>query len=144
MTDRFTRQQRSEIMARITGRDTAPERVVRSLLHGMGYRFRLHVRELPGRPDIVLPRHRKVILVHGCFWHGHNCRRGARPRSNSDFWNRKIDGNIERDKRDRKGLHSLAWKVLVVWECQIRHEEALRGRLRKFMAGNGGWNDKRP
>ena len=144
MTDRFTRQQRSEIMARIKGRDTAPERVVRSLLHGMGYRFRLHVRELPGRPDIVLPRHRKVILVHGCFWHGHNCRRGARPRSNSNFWNRKIDGNIERDKRDRKGLHSLSWKVLVVWECQIRDEEALRGRLLKFMAGNGGPNDKRP
>ena len=144
MTDRFTRQQRSEIMARIKGRDTAPERVVRSLLHGMGYRFRLHVRELPGSPDIVLPRHRKVILVHGCFWHGHGCRRGARPRSNSDFWNRKIDGNIERDKRDRKGLHSLSWKVLVVWECQIRHEEALRRRLQKFMAGNGEGNDKRP
>jgi DNA mismatch endonuclease (patch repair protein) len=134
MTDRFTKQQRSEIMARIKGRNTTPERTVRSMLHKMGYRFRLHVRELPGRPDIVLPRHGKIILVHGCFWHGHNCGRGTRPGTNPEFWNRKIDGNMERDKRTRKGLHSLSWKVLVLWECQIKNGETLHRRLRKFMS----------
>src|SRR5262245_34234702 len=98
MADRFTAEQRSRNMSRVRGRDTQPEIIVRKLLHRLGYRFRLHRKGLPGKPDIVLPKYRTAIFVHGCFWHGHpGCRRSARPTTNVEFWNRKIDGNVERD-----------------------------------------------
>ena len=104
------------------------------MLHRMGYRFRLHVRDLPGRPDIVLPRHKRVVLVHGCFWHGHKgCRRAARPSSNTEFWNEKLSANQERDAKNLRKLRRLGWRVLVVWECQTREDNKLRPRLQRFM-----------
>jgi DNA mismatch endonuclease (patch repair protein) len=126
-------------MSRVKGRNTGPEKIVRSILHNLGYRFRIHVRKLPGNPDIVLPRHRKIVLVHGCFWHGHKgCNRSKRPSSNVDFWNKKIDKNIGRDKEVKKELELLGWKVLVVWQCRIRNKEILRERLEQFMNNDQG------
>lgn len=121
-------------MARVKGRDTKPEMSVRSFVHRMGFRFRVHRRDLPGNPDIVLPRHGKVIFVHGCFWHGHKrCPRSKRPATNKSFWNKKLDANIERDKRTRNELRRMGWKLLVVWQCEIRHPEKLLGKLERFL-----------
>ena len=134
MSDTVEREQRSRIMSRVGGKNTKPELHVRFLLHRMGFRFRLHRRDLPGRPDIVLPRHRKVIFVHGCFWHGHEgCRRSARPTSNVDFWNRKLDRNIERDRKAVDDLRSLGWKTLIVWECETKNLDVLTRRLEAFL-----------
>lgn len=134
MADVFSPEKRSRIMSRVKGRNTKPEILVRSLVHGMGYRFRINVRRLPGNPDIVLPRHRKVIFVHGCFWHGHkDCPRSKRPAANVDFWNRKLDLNMERDKRFESELKSLGWKILVVWQCETRKPENLISRLEEFL-----------
>jgi len=120
MADVFDRGRRSDIMRQIRSSDTQPELVVRSYLHRAGFRFRLHAKQLPGKPDIVLPRLKTVIEVHGCLWHGHkNCRRGRRPKSNIDYWNRKIDGNIARDTANAKLLRKIGWRRLVVWECGI-------------------------
>lgn len=125
-------------MARVKGRDTAPERIVRSLVHRMGFRFRLHVRNIHGTPDIVLPRHRKVIFVHGCFWHGHKrCLRSKRPTTRLQFWNSKLDRNIERDERIRKILRRTGWKVLTVWECETRKPVKLMKKLEGFLRGDG-------
>ncbi len=135
MTDRFTSEQRSRNMARVKGRDTGPERLVRSLLHRMGYRFRLHRADLPGKPDIVLPRHRRAIIVNGCFWHGHpGCKRASRPSTNREFWDKKIDGNMARDARNLEALCADGWKVLVIWQCETRDRQALQERLARFMA----------
>lgn len=121
-------------MSRVRGRDTEPEMVVRSTVHRMGFRFRLCRRDLPGCPDIVLPRHGKVIFVHGCFWHGHmRCPRSKRPSSRREFWQKKLDGNIERDKRYRRELRQLGWKVLVVWECETKAPNRLSKKLERFM-----------
>ncbi len=120
-------------MSRVKGRDTKPELLVRSLVHRMGFRFRLHRRDLPGNPDIALPRHAKVIFVHGCLWHGHKqCPRSKRPTTNKEFWNRKLDQNIERDKRFQRKLRRIGWKALVVWECETRMPEKLLRKLEKF------------
>ena len=114
--DVFSREKRSQIMSRVSGKNTKPELVVRSLLHNMGYRFRLHRKDFPGKPDITLPKHKKVIFVHGCFWHGHiNCPRSKRPTSNKTFWLEKLDKNMERDKVSINNLKELGWNVLVVW-----------------------------
>lgn len=135
MTDTRTPEQRSRIMASVGSRDTGPEKIVRRLLHGMGYRFRLHVRNLPGRPDIVLPRHRKVIFLHGCFWHGHKgCRKSGRPKSNVTYWNMKIERNMQRDSAAVKSLRMLGWNVLVIWQCQLRDMERLRKRIERYFA----------
>ncbi len=121
-------------MSRVKGRDTKPEIVVRSIIHRMGFRFRLHQRDLPGTPDIVLPRHKKVVLIHGCFWHSHKgCSRSKRPTTNVEFWNSKIEGNIERDKRSCRSLRRMGWKVLVVWQCETRNPEKLLGKLERFL-----------
>ncbi len=121
-------------MARVKQRNTAPELTVRRLLHGLGYRFRLHRKDLPGKPDIVLPRHRKIILVHGCLWHGHaGCRRGTRPVTNAEFWNAKIDRNIARDVKVQADLAALGWQVLTVWDCETRDATALQTRLCAFL-----------
>lgn len=134
MTDRVTPEQRSRNMARVKGRDTKPERLVRSLIHGMGYRFRLHRADLPGKPDIVLPSLRKVIIVNGCFWHGHpDCRRSVRPSTNREFWDIKIDGNIARDARNLAALEALGWRVLIVWQCETKNHEALEAALERFL-----------
>ncbi|WP_213378867.1 very short patch repair endonuclease [Allochromatium tepidum] len=136
MPDRFTPQERSRIMSLVKGRDTKPEKVVRSLLHAMGYRFRLHRNELPGKPDIVLPKYRKAIFIHGCFWHGHaGCRRAARPESNADFWNKKIDENMARDKKAQAELKNSGWDLLVIWQCEMKDLEKLRRNLNQFIKG---------
>lgn len=134
MTDVFSKEKRSWIMSRVKGRDTKPEILVRSFIHHMGFRFRVHRRDLPGNPDIVLPRYRKVIFIHGCFWHGHkNCPRSKRPSTHRSFWNKKLDGNIERDERYRRELLQMGWKVLVVWECETRTPEKLLRKLENFL-----------
>jgi len=132
--DRFSRQERSRIMARVKGSDTAPERIVRSFVHRLGFRFRLNVRTVHGTPDLVLPRHRKIIFVHGCFWHGHKrCLRSKRPTTRQQFWNSKLDRNIERDERIRNFLRRSGWKVLTVWECETRKPEKLMKILEGFL-----------
>ena len=133
MSDVFSRKKRSWIMARISGSNTKPEIVVRKILYGLGFRYRLNVRKLPGTPDIVLSKHYKVIFVHGCFWHGHKgCKRSKRPTTNVPFWNRKIDQNIKRDKDSLKELRRLGWKPLVIWECRTKKPESLGKRLIRF------------
>ncbi|MBN1448301.1 MAG: DNA mismatch endonuclease Vsr [Bacteroidetes bacterium] len=134
MTDRLTPAQRSSVMRSVRQKDTAPERTVRSKIHGMGFRFRLHVRTLPGNPDIVLPRHRKIILVHGCFWHQHpGCRKATIPQSNREFWQEKLERNRSRDRQVLHDLRGQGWSVLIVWECQIRDGKKLENRLRRFL-----------
>ena len=121
-------------MARVRGRNTGPERTVRSVLFSLGYRFRLHAVGLPGRPDIVLRSRRCVIFVHGCFWHRHFCRNGQRlPKSRVAFWRVKLEGNAARDKRTRAIFRREGWRVLVVWECQLRDVDKLAARLRAFL-----------
>jgi len=135
MPDRFSAEERSRIMSRVKGRDTQPELVVRRQLHRLGYRFRLHRKDLPGKPDIVLPKYRAVIFVHGCFWHGHpGCRRATRPASNTEFWDRKIDSNVARDAQAQAALAALGWRQLTIWQCQIRDPEALAERLTQFLS----------
>jgi len=124
-------------MSRIRGADTAPERIVRSRLHRLGFRFRLHAKNLPGRPDIVLPAHRAVVLVHGCFWHRHaRCKYAYRPKSRSKFWKQKFRKNVLRDRRVLMELRSQGWRVQVVWECETSFPEALDGVLRAFLKGS--------
>ncbi len=133
MADTLTPEQRRRCMSRVKGKDTSPERVVRSFVHRLGYRFRLHARDLPGKPDIVLPRHRKIVFVHGCFWHGHKrCPRSGRPATNKAFWKKKLDGNMERDERDQRRLRRMGFRVLVVWECQVKSGR-FEGRVTQFL-----------
>lgn len=119
MTDRLSKEHRSWNMSRIRGKDTKPEKLVRSLLHRMGYRFRLHRRDLPGKPDIVLPKYKTVIFVHGCFWHRHKgCKYAYSPKSRVDFWQDKFRKNVDRDRKVRRSLKSKGWRVIIVWACQ--------------------------
>jgi DNA mismatch endonuclease (patch repair protein) len=130
MSDVFTKAKRSEVMSRIRARDTRPERAVRSMLHRMGYRFRLHRADLPGKPDIVLPRHKTVILVHGCFWHRHEgCRFAYTPKSRAEFWIKKLESNVVRDRQVKENLSKLGWHVITVWECELRSPDQLSKRL---------------
>jgi DNA mismatch endonuclease (patch repair protein) len=132
--DVFNEEKRSWIMSRVKNRDTKPEIIVRSLVHRLGYRFRKNNLNLPGRPDIVLTRHRKVIFVHGCFWHGHRkCKRAFRPTTNKTFWDKKLDKNIVRDKLKNKALKSLGWKTLTIWECQTKDKNKLLSKLENFL-----------
>lgn len=134
MPDIMTLQERSERMSRVRNKDTKPEKVVRSLLHRLGFRFRLHDKKLPGKPDIVLPRHEKVIFVHGCFWHRHGvCRALSIPENNPDFWRRKFESNVKRDREKLTALREAGWDVLVVWECETKDHDELRKVLRSFM-----------
>lgn len=126
MVDVFTRAQRSAVMARVLGRNTSPERDVRRALHWLGYRFRLSPQRLPGRPDVVLTKHRIVVFVHGCFWHQHaGCKSAARPESNKEYWNAKLDRNVARDRRNATILRKSGWRVVVIWECRIREARDL-------------------
>ena len=130
MADVFSREKRSQVMSRIRGKNTKPEKVVRSFLHRHGFRFRLHQKNLPGKPDIVLPKYRYVVFVHGCFWHHHpGCGRATLPSSHRAFWTRKIEGNRERDLKHLRELRRCGWRVLTVWECQTRKPETLRREL---------------
>ena len=130
MTDIVDIKRRSELMARIRGRDTTPEIAVRRIAHRMGLRFRLHRKDLPGCPDIVLPRHRLVVFVHGCFWHRHSgCRISHIPKSRTEYWIQKFEKNVERDRRNEEALKVLGWRVLVIWECEVKDEKAVEQRL---------------
>lgn len=121
-------------MRAVRSKDTKPEFVVRRLAHALGYRFRLHRKDLPGRPDLAFPGRKAVILVNGCFWHGHDCPKGqTRPATNRAFWDAKLDGNRERDRRNEVALQEAGWRVLVVWECELRDGDALAARLRTFL-----------
>ena len=134
--DNLTRTQRSACMASIKGTNTRPEMVVRRLVHSLGYRYRLHRRQLPGTPDLVLPRHQCVIFVHGCFWHMHRCKRGkSTPRTNAEFWRIKREKTRLRDRRNIAALRRAGWQVLVVWECQTRDHVNLAERLNTFIKG---------
>lgn len=126
MADVFSKEQRSAVMRRVKGENTKPEVRVRSKLHRRGYRFRLHRKDLPGKPDIVLPGRKTVVFVHGCFWHGHpDCKHADLPASNRAYWEKKIGRNVDRDARRRRELEDLGWRVLVVWECEHRDDAAL-------------------
>jgi DNA mismatch endonuclease, patch repair protein len=124
---------RSENMRAIRNKDTKPEMAVRSLVHGLGYRFRLHRADLPGKPDIAFPARRKVIFVHGCFWHSHNCKSGLIPRSNQDFWLPKLRRNKVRDSKNLEALAEQGWKALVIWQCELRDSRSLRHKIMRFL-----------
>lgn len=131
---RETPEQRSRIMRAVKGADTTPEMAVRRLVHRMGYRFQLHRKDLPGKPDLVFPRLRKAIFVHGCFWHGHGCPRGARlPVHNRDYWAAKIARNVRRDAEARRALETLGWTALVLWECETKDLARIKRHLKKFL-----------
>lgn len=120
-------------MRRIRGTNTGPEILVRKILRGAGLRFRSNAENLPGKPDIVLGRVKTVIFVHGCFWHGHSCQRGRRPKSNTNYWNAKLDRNARRDRRIASKLRETGWKRVVVWECELKKPERLERRVRKAL-----------
>jgi DNA mismatch endonuclease (patch repair protein) len=132
--DTLTPAERSARMALVRAKDTKPELLVRRLVHGMGYRYRLHRRDLPGTPDLVFPGRSKVIFIHGCFWHRHaRCARARLPKSRGDFWLPKLTANAERDKRNVRALRRLGWSVLTIWECQLGDTAKLASRLRRFL-----------
>lgn len=134
MPEKLTPEQRSWIMSRVKSIDTKPEKIVRSWLHINGWRFRLYGKELPGRPDIVMKKNSTVIFVHGCFWHSHqNCSRSTKPKTNREFWKKKLEINKERDKKVREQLTQLGWNVIIIWECEIKNgtfKELLMAALR--------------
>ena len=119
MSDIFSFQKRSDIMSKIGGKNTKPEILVRKFLFSKGFRYRINVKTLPGKPDIVLPKYKTVIFINGCFWHGHNCKKGKLPSSNLDFWREKISNNKSRDDKNSDLLIKLGWKVIIIWQCEI-------------------------
>lgn len=133
MADVFSKEFRSQIMAKISSKNTKPELIVRKILHSKGYRFRLHRKDLPGNPDIVLPKHKKIIFVHGCFWHNHNCKFGNHiPKTNTEYWEKKLKNNSIRDKINIEKLISLGWKVLIIWECTLKDIDKTNKILDEF------------
>ena len=132
MADVFPEKRRSEIMSRIGSKNTKPELTLRKALHSLGYRFRLHVGTLPGKPDIVLPKYRSAIQVRGCFWHGHTCIDGHIPKDREDYWRPKLLGNRQRDARNDRALREKGWTVIVVWECRIQSHKALDREIKRI------------
>jgi len=122
MTDIFSKQKRSEIMSKISGKETKPEILVRKYLFANGFRYRKNVKDLPGKPDIVLPKYKTVIFIHGCFWHGHNCKAGKLPKTRKEFWKEKINRNIQRDKNNKIELQKQGWKVITIWQCKLKNK----------------------
>lgn len=134
MPDTVDREKRSEIMSRVGSRDTKPELVVRRIAHGLGFRFRLHRKNLPGRPDIVFPRYRSVIFVHGCFWHRHpSCKYASSPKTRVEYWEDKFRSNVARDARNETLLRDLGWRVMVIWECETKDREAVAERISSYL-----------
>ncbi len=130
MTDIVDSDKRSEMMSRIRSRDTKPELIVRRIAHKLGFRFRIHRRDLPGCPDIVFPKYRAVIMVHGCFWHRHpSCRYATIPKTRKQFWENKFEDNVVRDRRSQSALSQLGWRVLVIWECETKDHEVVAARI---------------
>lgn len=132
-------------MSRVKSKDTAPEMIVRRLLHAMGYRYRLHGGKLPGKPDLVFAGRKKVVFIHGCFWHGHDCKRGARiPSTRQDYWLSKVSRNKERDARNVSSLEQAGWRVLTVWECELKDRVALAEKLTQFLGGPSSFGLPQP
>lgn len=130
----MTSAERSNVMRAVKGQNTKPELAIRKMAHGLGYRYRLHRKDLPGKPDIVFTARRKIIFVHGCFWHGHICKRGRRlPKSNTDYWIPKLRRNVERDKQNIQALTSDGWDVLIIWECETKELAKVERRIVKFL-----------
>jgi DNA mismatch endonuclease (patch repair protein) len=138
MVDRVSEETRSYIMSRVGSKDTTPELSVRRLLHGLGYRYRLHAKRLPGSPDLCFPARRRVIFVHGCYWHGHDCRWGRLPKSRVEYWEAKIAANRRRDLDRIADLAGLGWSSLVIWQCETRDTAALTAKLVAFLGPPGG------
>lgn len=137
MNDIYSLEKRSKIMARIRTTGTKPELVVRQVTHGLGYRFRIHGKGLPGKPNLVFPRYRKVIFVHGCFWHGHmHCAKAKRPATNITFWEQKLSRNMDRDQQIKTALLETGWGVMIIWECETKDRDRLAGKIRCFFQGN--------
>lgn len=137
MADTLTKAERSRRMSLVKGKNTKPELRVRRIVHGLGFRYRLHRRNLPGKPDLVFPGRRKVIFVHGCFWHRHpGCKLARLPKSRTDFWEPKLEQNRDRDLENQRVLTERGWDVLVVWECELAEEKALKARLKDFLKGD--------
>ena len=133
-TDVYDKAKRSAVMARVKGKDTTPEKALRRILTGLGVRYRLHRKDLPGNPDVVMAGRRLAIFVHGCFWHGHDCARGSRvPKANRDYWLAKVARNVARDARSKAALETAGWRVEIVWECDFKDEAALTARLQALL-----------
>jgi|SRR5579871_1689076 len=133
MADTRSPEVRRRIMQAVRTRDTGPEMIVRRLLHFLGFRYRLHRKSLPGSPDIVFPSRKRIVLVHGCYWHGHGCPKGRLPKSRLDYWRAKIESNRRRDRRNIRSLRRLGWAVLVVWQCETHDARLLQRRLLRFL-----------
>lgn len=129
----MTTEQRSALMSRIRSVDTKPEQFVRRALHAMGYRFRTHVRGLPGRPDLVFTRRRAIVFVHGCFWHRHGCQKTYVPKVREEFWQGKFKTNVDRDERNRLQLLETGWRVMIVWECEVENDDSVLDRIVSFL-----------
>jgi len=141
--DTITHKRRSENMRRIKSKDSKPEIIVRKLLHGMGYRYRLHGAGLPGHPDIVFSKRRQIIFVHGCFWHCHNCLESHVPKSAVDYWKQKLERNVTRQNENERKLIASGWRILVLWECELRDTGRLRRIIKVFLGGTKGTNSGR-
>jgi DNA mismatch endonuclease, patch repair protein len=134
MVDRLSPERRSALMARVRAKDTTPELKLRRLLHSLGYRFRLHRTDLAGKPDLVFPRRRKIVFIHGCWWHRHpGCPKAGNPKSNIEYWAEKFRRNVERDKWALKKLASEGWKVLVVWQCELKNLDQIQEKVKSFL-----------
>lgn len=137
MADTFSKDVRSRMMSKIRSKDTKPEKIVRSLIHSLGLRFRLHDRKFPGSPDLVLKKYRTVIFVHGCFWHSHpGCKNASRPKSNLDYWDGKLKKNVERDKFSQEKIESMGWRSIILWECETKYLEMLKRKLEFYFNTN--------
>lgn len=132
--DTVSRAERSKQMSLVRSKNTKPEMLVRRLVHRMGFRYRLHQADLPGRPDLVFRSQRRLIFIHGCFWHGHKCRLGRMPKSRLEYWTAKITGNKERDARTLRRLRRMRWQVLVLWECQLHNPDTVTRRIQSFLS----------
>ena len=134
MPDKFSNDVRSRVMSRIRSRDTKPEKLVRSMIHSLGYRFRLHDKKLPGKPDLVLKKHQTAVFVNGCFWHQHpGCKKAVSPKSNNAYWDPKLAKNVERDKKNIEAIENEGLRCLILWECETNDLEALRNKIKVFM-----------
>ena len=136
MSDTVLPEVRSRIMASVRGRDTRPELYVRKAVWSKGFRYRLHVRRLPGTPDLALAKYKVAVFVQGCFWHQHGCHRSKRPTSNRDYWDRKLDGNLARDTQNQARLRELGWTVTTIWECRLQHDTEMTLRFLETLRSN--------
>ena len=132
MTDIYSKNKRSGIMSKISGKETKYEILVRKFLFRKGFRYRKNDKRLPGRPDIVLPKYKTIIFIHGCFWHGHHCKAGKLPETNKEFWENKINSNIERDKKNQHKLEKLGWKIIIIWQCKLKNKIMITKKLKEI------------